>query len=283
MSDTVDGTCKQADDTDAAAQPKPPRLPRSQKKKLARERYRQKRKLKRRENRMNARERASTERREMLAAMTEEERAAFIQRERQLEAELKQREEAFLEDAYENGLPICINCTFDDDMNETELKSLAKQIAVVYNEIKCMRAKIKLSITGLDTQSQWYSRLQLFNVDKWKIRKYSQNYWEVYDTQNIVVLSPDAEEYLEEMEPDKVYVIGGLVDRNIKKKTTLAQAQDHGLVTRALPIPKYFPQCKKKVLNINAVIEILVMRANNSTWQHAFQKCIPTRARTENP
>lgn len=37
----------------------------------------------------------------------------------------------------------------------------------------------------------------------------------------VVLLSPDAPEPLTCMEADKVYVIGGIVDRTVKKGTTL--------------------------------------------------------------
>ena len=40
---------------------------------------------------------------------------------------------------------------------------------------------------------------------------------ELFPLDKIVVLSPDSGNVLEDIEPDKVYVIGGLVDENVTK------------------------------------------------------------------
>ncbi|CDR94867.1 predicted protein, putative [Babesia bigemina] len=262
---------------------KPVRLSKSQKKALAKARYREWRREKRHRNRRETRKREQQARSELLSGMTEEERSAFFLREKQMAEEKKLQQQAFIQDAYENGMPICINCTFHEFMNEKmqESKSLARQIAGMYSKIKKNEAKVKLIITGMSKDTVLYKHMQFFNVDAWKVHIHSQNYWELFDTQNVVVLTPDAEECIEEVEHDKVYIIGGLVDVNVKKKTTLTQAKERGVTAMALPIKKYFPNCKKRVLNVCAVFEILIMRANNSTWEEAFQTWIPTRARTD--
>ncbi len=55
----------------------------------------------------------------------------------------------------------------------------------------------------------------------------------------IVVLSPDATEPLDSLEPDKVYVIGGLVDRSIQKNVSLDYAREHSHQARRLPITEW--------------------------------------------
>lgn len=40
---------------------------------------------------------------------------------------------------------------------------------------------------------------------------------QVYEQQEIVYLSPDAEDVLDELDPSYVYVIGGIVDRSVRK------------------------------------------------------------------
>ncbi|GFE54387.1 hypothetical protein BaOVIS_017910 [Babesia ovis] len=253
-----------------AEQEKTKRLPRSQKKRLAKQRYKEKRKERRRERRKTHRERRSLELREIVAGMTEEERQQYIIDRRKQKEEEKALQEQFIQDAHDNGMPICINLNFANIMNDKESKSLARQVSYMYNCVKKRMTKVKLVLTGLNTESILYSHLQLFNVDKWKVHKHTEDYWEVIDRNNIIVLSPDADEEIEEIDQSKTYVIGGLVDVNVKKKLTLEQAIEHGLTTRALPIKKYFPECKKRILNLTAVFGILVMRANNHT--HMFKR-----------
>ncbi|CAJ1334678.1 unnamed protein product, partial [Effrenium voratum] len=45
----------------------------------------------------------------------------------------------------------------------------------------------------------------------------------------LVILSPDAEEDLLEVLEEEVYVVGGIVDRSVKKMQSLAQAREMGL------------------------------------------------------
>ena len=55
---------------------------------------------------------------------------------------------------------------------------------------------------------------------------------EEFDSSKIIYLTPDAEEYLEAVEEDKIYIIGGLVDRQVIKNETLNKATIKGLVAR---------------------------------------------------
>ncbi|GBE61924.1 hypothetical protein BOVATA_034170 [Babesia ovata] len=242
MDATYDVDWSDVEDVDAegeAQEAKPARLSKSQKKALAKERYREWRRQKRHRNRREMRKREQQARSELLSGMTDEERSAFFLQERKLAEERKLQQEAFIQDAHDNGMPICINCTFHEFMNEKESKSLARQIAGMYSKIKKNEAKVKLIITGMSKDTALYKHLQFFNVDAWKqVHIHSQNYWELFDTRNVVVLTPDAEEYIEEVESDKVYIIGGLVDVNVKKKTTLTQAKERGVTALALPIKK---------------------------------------------
>ena len=50
--------------------------------------------------------------------------------------------------------------------------------------------------------------------------------------EKVVYLSPDSEEYLESVEKDKIYVIGGLVDRQVIKNATFNKAFQKNLVTK---------------------------------------------------
>ena len=44
-----------------------------------------------------------------------------------------------------------------------------------------------------------------------------QNYTDLFKKESIVYLSPDAEETIDTVDPEKTYVIGGIVDRVVEK------------------------------------------------------------------
>lgn len=62
---------------------------------------------------------------------------------------------------------------------------------------------------------------------KWDIEAFEQGMLQIWPAEKIVYLSGDAEETLESVEDDKVYVIGGLVDRNRHKVKHTALCYQH--------------------------------------------------------
>ncbi|ORM41465.1 tRNA methyltransferase 10 -like protein B [Babesia sp. Xinjiang] len=215
------------------------RLPRSKRKQIAKAKSRERRKERRRQKRQEHNTQQSMELQQFLAQMTEEEREQYFMEKRKRYEEWRAGQDAYVQQAHENGMPICVNFTFDDMMDEKESKSLARQLAQMYSWIKKKQAMVKLIFSGFKTDTTIYKHMQLYNVDNWKVHKHCEDYWDIFEKDKLVVLTPDAEEYMEEIEEGKVYVIGGLVDVNVKRNITLTQALQHDVTTRALPIKMF--------------------------------------------
>ncbi|OPJ89919.1 tRNA methyltransferase 10-like protein B [Patagioenas fasciata monilis] len=66
-----------------------------------------------------------------------------------------------------------------------------------------------------------------------------ESYLDLFPSDAIVYLTPDSENVLEDIDPSKVYVLGGLVDESIHKKLTLRRAEEQSLQTARLPIREY--------------------------------------------
>lgn len=193
------------------------RLPRSQRKKLRKEEYKQKRRQRRPEKRKQKRAIKQLERREFLASMDDEGRKTFVLNERKAKIEHQENLNSLLDHAYNEGVGVCINCSFNEIMNPREIRSLAKQLSMSYNLIKKHMAPIKMVLTSFSHDSALYKDCELFGIQNWKIHKHEQGFWEIFESEKIIVLTPDATEILEEIQHDKVYIIGGLVDTNVKK------------------------------------------------------------------
>jgi len=93
----------------------------------------------------------------------------------------------------------------------------------------------------------------------------------------MVYLSGDAEEDIEELDPNKIYIVGGLVDHNRMKKGTYNQAVEEGIEVKRLPISKYVKLGSSSILTVNHVFEILVRKFNGESWKVAFENTIPKR------
>lgn len=86
--------------------------------------------------------------------------------------------------------------------------------------------------------------------DKWLIEKESRPYIEAFQDQkeNLVYLTADSENVLDELDPKKVYIIGGLVDRNRWKGITMNKAKEQGIQTAKLPIGNYLKMSSSQVV-----------------------------------
>eukprot|EP00920_Eleutheroschizon_duboscqi_P005252 GHVT01012107.1.p1 GENE.GHVT01012107.1~~GHVT01012107.1.p1 ORF type:complete len:229 (-),score=43.46 GHVT01012107.1:185-871(-) len=94
------------------------RRTRSEKKKDKRDQYRERRPVRRAHERKRRRMKQQDARHTLLESMTIEERRAFIHRERAQAVDDAKKQKEHLEHAYAFGLKICINCSFDEAMNQ---------------------------------------------------------------------------------------------------------------------------------------------------------------------
>ena len=91
----------------------------------------------------------------------------------------------------------------------------------------------------------------------------------------LIYLSPDGAEELEEVSEKYAYVIGGLVDRTILKNASLMRATQLGIKARKLPIGEYM--ANRKCLNLDHVAVILVKAQSGKDWKEAFFSGAPKR------
>ena len=113
---------------------------------------------------------------------------------------------------------------------------------------------------------------------------HSEHLEEVFADQakNIVYFSPDAEEVCEKLEEDKIYVIGGIVDRDRLKGATYKASQEKEIKALRLPINECglleegekFPS---KSLNVNTMYQVLLGYLEHQNWKDALRPVLPSR------
>ena len=111
------------------------------------------------------------------------------------------------------------------------------------------------------------------------------------DTSNtIAYLSPDSTTYLESIDVNKTYVIGGLVDETVSKKVTISKCDKLQINTYSLPIEKYMTRKVflngeidaktynyNKILAINQVFDILSNYYSTNNWCKSLEIGVPKR------
>lgn len=187
----------------------------------------------------------------------------------------------------QQSFQIAIDCSFESQMMEREIASLAQQLRYCYAYNKRANNPCLVGVTSLQEGSETLLRLQKeMGFDEWKHRLFTcthqslEEYYSQPDQKsNIVYLTSDSETVLNQLQDDKIYVIGGIVDRNRLKKVAMNRAQALGVATAKLPLDKHLAQmASTPVLACNHVFNILLKtREYGNDWSKALQEILPTR------
>jgi len=123
--------------------------------------------------------------------------------------------------------------------------------------------------------------------ENWTVERTEKSYLELFEKEkdSLVYLTADTDNVLTELNPNHIYIIGGLVDKNRHKGICAKQANQQGLKTARLPIEEYLQLGSRKVITVNQVFEILLSYAVNRNWEHSLDASMPQRKRqktTEN-
>eukprot|EP00200_Dunaliella_tertiolecta_P003984 CAMPEP_0202350716 /NCGR_PEP_ID=MMETSP1126-20121109/7673_1 /ASSEMBLY_ACC=CAM_ASM_000457 /TAXON_ID=3047 /ORGANISM="Dunaliella tertiolecta, Strain CCMP1320" /LENGTH=319 /DNA_ID=CAMNT_0048942735 /DNA_START=88 /DNA_END=1048 /DNA_ORIENTATION=+ len=243
------------------------------------------------------RERESANRRKRIAAYRHElERLMKLMPPEQaedLEAQLKvqrmqrsQRSKQRLAKAMVEGPHIVVDCSFAPTHCKpgVESRSLAKQVeaAMAYNR----RLDRPLAIHCTSWGGEVAQFGNYIGAQNWPVMLHTESLLDLFDPSRVIVLSPDAEEPMLEFDPDKVYVIGGIVDRTIRKGVTSTFAAEHGMQARRLPIAEHIEalqidssRSKSPCLNVSDVAIALCTLWQEGDWRAALELAVSQRKR----
>lgn len=173
---------------------------------------------------------------------------------------------------------LVVDMSFDSHLEDKEVRSVANQVQMSYGWMrsKCERP-LELHLTSLTPRMEQALQRHV-GYSRWPVGKHEQCHTEVFadEVDKLVYLSPDATDVLMEIDPDKIYIIGGIADTHIQKGLTLRKARDQGIATACLPL-KEFEASHRTVLNVNHVVEIVTTVAETGDWRAALARSIPKR------
>lgn len=162
-----------------------------------------------------------------------------------------------------------------------EINSLSVQIRHCYGFNKKSKNPVYFSVSSLSGETEKLLRNVCGFPDNWLGRGFDctdKDLVELHDPSKLVYLTSDSDNIIEHLEDDKVYVIGGIVDRNRLKGVAFDRAKALGLQTAKLPITKHLDLEATKVLTCNHVFEILLKyKENNKDWKQAMLDVLPQR------
>ena len=173
---------------------------------------------------------------------------------------------------------------FDDDMQFYEIRHLCKQISGLYSYNKYQSEQpfdIHFCNVRMDKLIMQNLAKFLENYQNSMISFHEKSYLDLFPKENLIYLSPDAEEPLINYNCDDIYIVGGLVDRahaTKKRGLTYNKAQDEGIRMARLPLNEYIMwKSGHKQLYVNHVFQILNDFSLTRDMQYALKKNIPER------
>mmetsp|Transcript_15289 Transcript_15289/g.35440 ORF Transcript_15289/g.35440 Transcript_15289/m.35440 type:complete len:310 (-) Transcript_15289:3091-4020(-) len=176
---------------------------------------------------------------------------------------------------------IYLDCSFEQDMLKSEINSLANQIRYCYASNK--KAKHPVKATACSLGGATLDNLKrVSGLDQWKNREFFITDKDIIQTtkdkSKLVYLTSDSENTLEKLEDDKIYIIGGIVDRNRLKRAAINKAETYGIQTAKLPISDHLNMFSTKVLTCNHVFDILLKwRESNGDWKKTMLEVLPKK------
>lgn len=171
---------------------------------------------------------------------------------------------------------IAIDLSHGALMREHERKSLASQVMFAYGVNKRAERPLPYHLTSYEGElAENFRRISGF--ERWPVGVHTRPYWEVFEPSSVVVLSAESPNVLHTLSPGKVYVVGGIVDRNRHKGLLHAAASEHGLASARLPLDELSTMPTRKVLAVNHVVEMLIRFHQSGSWPDAIQSTVPQR------
>ncbi|XP_039997572.1 tRNA methyltransferase 10 homolog B [Xiphias gladius] len=188
-----------------------------------------------------------------------------------------------LAEAQSTGLRLCVDLSMTDCMSDKEVSRLAGQLGRLYGSNKKATRPFHLILTNLREDSRLYRECIRMNDGflNYMMDLTEESCLDLFPTETVIYLSPDAEEALETVDADKVYVLGGLVDESIQKKLSFLRARELSVHTARLPIDEYMVKkdnaknFHSKILAVNQVFDILVTFCDTGSWTEALQTWFP--------
>ncbi|XP_063359516.1 tRNA methyltransferase 10 homolog A [Cydia amplana] len=171
---------------------------------------------------------------------------------------------------------IIIDLSFDDLMIEKDRFKVIKQILRCYSVNRRSASPLQFHITGFSERAK--SEMSRHNgYENWDIQFHNESYLELFPKENLVYLTSESENVIENFEENTYYIIGGLVDHNQHKGLCHKIAQEQGIRHGQLPLDIYVNMKTRKVLTIDHVFEIVVKISEGTPWQDTLLKVLPLR------
>ncbi|KFM72672.1 RNA (guanine-9-)-methyltransferase domain-containing protein 2, partial [Stegodyphus mimosarum] len=177
-------------------------------------------------------------------------------------------------------LKICFDLSLADVMTAPEFSKTFKQLHRCYSINRRAKAPLQLYVTGF-TDSTKETMSKMSGCFNWDVNFSRELYSKVFPKEDIVYLTSDSPNVLDELDYNKAYIIGALVDHNRLKNICYERAEKEGVGHARLPLDIHFKFKTRKVLTIDQVYLIFLRLTEGKSWIDAILETVPKRKGVE--
>jgi tRNA (guanine9-N1)-methyltransferase len=177
---------------------------------------------------------------------------------------------------------VVIDESFDNLMMEKEIKSMVSQITHCYSYNRQCLHPVKLYCTSFGNKTKAEFEDKVSEYERWRKNEIifeAKPYEDFFanEKENLVYLTADSPNILDTFDESKIYIIGGIVDKNRYKNLTLEKANKQNIATARLPIDENIKMSSRKVLTVNHMFKIIVNFLETKNWEKSLMDVLPPR------
>ncbi|NXO21304.1 TM10C methyltransferase, partial [Cisticola juncidis] len=173
------------------------------------------------------------------------------------------------------GQPLVFDMSYEKEMSLREVTNTVKQIVMSES---CNRRSVDpfhIHFCNFKDDSLYHREFVKQYKEAWSkllITVTDQCYTEIFPKDKLIYLTADSPKVMKTFDHDKIYIVGSVVDRSIKRGISLARAKRLGLETAALPLEKYLLwNTGAKNLTLDQMMHILLTLKDTADWKKALE------------
>lgn len=173
------------------------------------------------------------------------------------------------------GQPLVFDLSYEGNMNSREIENTVSQLMAVEAWNRRASEPYHLHFCNLQPDSYYKKELiKRYGAETWDklfITSTDKQHFEVFPREQLVYLTADSPNVLRKYDHNKVYIIGGLVDRSSQTGASLANAKRFKLATARLPLEDFLSwTIGAKNLSLDQMIRIMLTLKEEGSWEEAL-------------
>ncbi|XP_026060634.1 tRNA methyltransferase 10 homolog C [Carassius auratus] len=174
------------------------------------------------------------------------------------------------------GQPLVYDMSYEHLMSRREMENTVTQLMESEGWNRRAADPFHLHFCGLQPDGAYLHELRRrygsHTWDRLLITATERTHLEMFPQKDLVYLTADSKQVLQEFDHSKVYILGAMVDRSIHSGVSLANAKRLRLTTARLPLDEHLDwECGAKNLTLDQMMRILITLKHTGCWKKALE------------